>query len=287
MSANAFFSKCRNVLLLVVIFSFAASLPAQELVPGKVAEITFPKETLPKTLYSIVSGGDVSPCMTVRLPDDYNPEKSYPLLVYLKGRDGGKNGNISVAHEIAGSKGWILASLPLFKKSVDKEEMYGGIIVSFDDYPVISKAYSTMLGRLLELVPNIDSDKSAMVGFSNGAYTIAMLVSCQDEFVLNNFKNFGLIDSGYWYLNGLHKRALDKSRFLLLVGDRKDPERNILIRQAQMILDSSEWVNAEVTLHFMRDTGHQFPFRYRQLVGKWLRNEVINESETPEKTNKP
>ena len=64
MSANAFFSKCRNVLLLVVIFSFAASLPAQELVPGKVAEITFPKETLPKTLYSIVSGEDV--CLSHR-----------------------------------------------------------------------------------------------------------------------------------------------------------------------------------------------------------------------------
>ncbi len=73
MPANAFFSKCRNVLLFVVIFSFAASLSAQELVPGKIAEIKFPKEALPKTLYSIVSGKDVSPCMTVRLPDDYNP----------------------------------------------------------------------------------------------------------------------------------------------------------------------------------------------------------------------
>jgi predicted esterase len=126
-----------------------------------------------------------------------------------------------------------------------------------------------------------------MVGFSNGANTIAILVSCQDEFILNNFKSFGLVDAGYWYLNGIHKRALDKSRFLLLVGDRKDPKRNILIRQAQTISDASEFVKAEVTLHFMKNTGHQFPFRYKQLVGKWLRNEVINESETPEKTNKP
>jgi hypothetical protein len=263
------------VFSLVIFVSFSASLSAQELTPGKVAEIEFSEESLPKTLYSIVSGQDVAPSMTICLPDDYKPDKSYPLLVYLRGRDGGINGNIDIAQEIAGDNGWIVASLPLFKKSIDKDEIYGGIVVSFDDYPVISKAYSTMLGKLFELVPNVDHDKSAFVGFSNGAYTIAILVSCQDEFVLKNFKNFGLIDSGYWYLNGLHKNALNNSRFLLLVGDQRSPERDIIIRQAQMIMDASKWVKAEVKLHFMKDTGHQFPFKYKQLVGKWLRNEAL------------
>ena len=267
------YEQYRIVLPLIIVFSFSVFLPAQELVPGQISEIEFAKDSLPKNLYNMVSGDNVPSCMTVRLPDDYQSDKKYPLLVYLRGRDGGRNGNIDVAHEIAGSEGWVIASLPLFKKSVDKEEMYGGIIVSFDDYPVISKAYSTMLGKLFELVPNIDSDNSAMVGFSNGAYTIAMLVSCQDELVLKHFKNFVLVDSGYWYLNGLHKKALNKSRFLLLVGDRKSPERDILIRQAQMILDSSKFVKAEITLRFMKDTGHQFPDRYKQLVGKWIRGE--------------
>jgi len=273
MTVKTPYEQCWIVLPLIIVFSFSAFLPAQGLVPGQISEIEFAKDSLPKSLYNMVSGDNVPSCMTVRLPDDYQSDKKYPLLVYLRGRDGGRNGNIDVAHEIAGSEGWVIASLPLFKKSVDKEEMYGGIIVSFDDYPVISKAYSTMLGKLFELVPNIDSDNSAMVGFSNGAYTIAMLVSCQDELVLKHFKNFVLVDSGYWYLNGLHKKALDKSRFLLLVGDRKSPERDILIRQAQMILDSSKFVKAGITLRFMKDTGHQFPDRYKQLVGKWIRGE--------------
>ena len=134
-----------------------------------------------------------------------------------------------------------------------------------------------MLGKLFELVQNIDNDKSAMVGFSNGANTIATLVSCQDEFILNNFKSFGLVDAGYWYLNGLHKKTLDKSRFLLLVGDEKTPQRDIMIRQAQIIKDLSKWVKAEVSLYFMKNTGHQFPIKYKQLVGKWLRKEDLHQ----------
>ena len=277
MQAHPFFIGCRIVLMSAIIFVFPKFLYAQELAPGAIVEIEFTAEDLPKTLHSLVTGKDVSPRMSVRLPDEYDPNKRYPLLVYLRGRDGGVSGNIKIAHEIAGSKGWILASLPLFKKSIDKEERFGGLVVSFNDYPVISKAYSTMLGKLFELVPNIDSDKSAMVGFSNGANTIAILVSCQDEFILNNFKSFGLVDAGYWYVNGLHKRALDKSRFLLLVGDEKKPPRDILIRQAQIIKDLSKWVEAEVSLHFMKNTGHQFPIKYKQLVGKWLRKEDLHQ----------
>jgi hypothetical protein len=48
------------------------------------------------------------------------------------------------------------------------------------------KLKTTLLGRLFELVPNIDPDRSAMVGFSNGALTIAVLVSNHDEFVLSH-----------------------------------------------------------------------------------------------------
>jgi len=277
MSTSPFYGRSQIIILLAVILVFSTVLNAQELVPGTVVEVEFSQDNLPRTLHSMVFEKDISPRMSVRLPDDYDPNQRYPLLIYLRGRDGGVSGKINFAHEIAGSKGWVLASLPLFKKSIDKEERFGGIIVSFDDYPVISKAYRTMLGKLFELVPNIDRDKSAMVGFSNGAYTIAVLVSCQDEFILNNFKSFGLVDAGYWYLNGYHKKALDKSRFLLLVGDEKNPQRDILIRQAQIIKDSSKWVKAEVSLYFMKNTGHQFPIKYKQLVGKWLRKEDLHQ----------
>ena len=269
------FAKCQIVLLLAIAFPSASRLAAQELVPGKVVEINFSDEDLPRTLHSMVTGKDISPRMSVRLPDDFDPAKKYPLLVYLRGRDGGISGNIDKARDIAGDKGWVVASLPLFKRSLDRREIYGGIIMTFDDYPVMSKVYRTMLGRLFKLVPNVDTSKNAMVGFSNGAYAIAMLVSCQDEFVLEKFRNFGLIDSGYWYLNGLHTNVLDGARFLLLVGDKRDPQRDILIRQAQIIKDASQWCKVDVTLRFMQGTGHKFPPQYRTLVGKWLGRETL------------
>ena len=89
----------------------------------------------------------------------------------MPGYHGGPGGNIGNALEIAGPTDWVVASLPLFKHSVDPSEIGGGILVGFSDYPTIRDAYRTMLGRLMSTVPNTDPDRSAMVGFSNGAHT--------------------------------------------------------------------------------------------------------------------
>ncbi len=56
-----------------------------------------------------------------------------------------------------------------------------------------------------EVVPNIDPERSAVVGFSNGALTIAVLVSNHDEFVLSHFKAFCLVDHGMFHLTDLHR----------------------------------------------------------------------------------
>lgn len=165
---------------LLFLISFSVSLNvvrAQELAPGKTTEITFPGEGLPSTLHAMMTGEETIPTLTVRLPDNYDSTKTFPLLVYVPGFDGGLKGNIYNAETIAGPRGWIVATLPLFKKAVDKSEPGGGILIGFEDYPVISKAYDYMLGRLFDLIPNINRDRSAMVGFSNGALTIAVLIS--------------------------------------------------------------------------------------------------------------
>ena len=102
--------------------------------PGQEIEISFADAGLPPTLYSMMNGTAAMPCVTVRLPDDYNPTNTYPLLVYVPGNDGGTKGNIYNAETIAGPRGWIVATLPLFKKSIDRSEPAGGVIISFEDY---------------------------------------------------------------------------------------------------------------------------------------------------------
>lgn len=261
----------------LIVLMFNTGALAQELAPGKITEISFPEEELPPTLYTMITGTAADPCLLVRLPDDYNPSNNYPVLVYVPGLHGGPKGNIANAQAIAGNRGWIVASLPLFKSSVDRSEPAGGLIVSFNDYPTLSKAYAIILGRLFELVPNIDREKSAMVGFSNGALAIAVLVSCQDEFTLTHFRSFCLVDHGMFHLTDLHKKLARDCRFLILVGDKDDYGRNLKIRGSQLLQDSWKLHGVDLSYQIMKDTGHEFPDRYKTAVGRWLRNEAIME----------
>lgn len=257
-----------------------------DLQPGQVIEIPFTDASMPPTLYSMMNGTAVTPCLTLRLPDDYNPTNTYPLLVYVPGNDGGTKGNIYNAETIARPRGWIVATLPLFKKSVDPSEPAGGILVCFEDYPVLSKAYSTMLGRLFERIPNIDRKKSAMVGFSNGSLTIAVLVSNHDEFILSHFRNFCLVDHGMFHLMDLHKSRARDCRFLLLVGDQEDMGRDVKIRQAQLQQDSWKLLGVNLTCQIMKDTGHEFNEPQMEIVGKWLRNEGAKDTNSQGKPQK-
>lgn len=259
------------VWLAVTFLPFGANSLARDLVPGKIVEISFPEAELPPTLHSMMTGATDAPCMTVRLPDDYNPTNTYPLLVYVPGGDGHQNGNIDNAMTIAGDKGWIVASLPLFKKSIDRNEPAGGMMVSFEDYPVVAKAYGLMLGRLFKLVPNIDHEKSALVGFSNGALTIAVLVSSHDEFTLTHFKNFCVVDHGMFHLMDLHKKYARDCRYLILVGDQEGLGRDLKIRQSQLQQDAWKLLGVNVSYQIMKDTGHEFNGPQMALVSEWLK----------------
>ncbi len=249
-------------------------LGAQELVPGQVVELPFADAELPATLHSMWTSEKSLPRMAVRLPDDYSRENKFPLLVYVPGFHGGPTGNIGNARTIAGDHGWVVASLPLFKKSIDRAEIAGGIAVSINDHPVISKAYAKMLGRLFELVPNLDREKSAMVGFSNGAITIGVLISSHDEFILEHFRNFCLVDQGMFHLCDIHKKGTRDSRFLLLVGDDTQGfDRELMIRQSQLLQDVAKVHGVDLTHQLLKDTGHEFADRHMRLVGEWIRHE--------------
>jgi predicted esterase len=242
--------------------------------PGAIIEIHFSTDQVPPTLYSLMNGVISPAVLTIQLPDDYVPDRSYPLVVYVPGNDGGPKGSIHNARTIAGPRGWIAATVPLFKKVIDRGEPGGGVIVSFDDYTVISTAYRTMLGHLFDRFPNIDRQRSAMVGFSNGAITIGVLLSNHDEFVLTHFRNFCLVDHGMFHLTDVHKERARGARFLILVGDRQDLGRDLKLRQSQLLHDAGRLLGVNVTHRVLKDTGHEFRERHMAIVGEWLRNDI-------------
>ena len=290
MNRKTFLKNCAWILCVCTATGMLApgNSPAAEtktLQPGQEIEIPFADDGLPPTLYSMMNRTAVTPCVTVRLPDDYNPTNTYPLLVYVPGNDGGTKGNVYNAETITGPRGWIVATLPLFKKSIDRSEPAGGVMVSFEDYPVLSRAYHTMLGRLFETIPNIDREKSAMVGFSNGSITIAVLVSNHDEFILSHFKNFCLVDHGMFHLADLHKSRAHDCRFLLLVGDQEGLGRDVKVRQALLQQDAWKLLGVNVTCQVMKDTGHEFNQPQMEIVGEWLRNDAAKSPISQTSTN--
>ena len=263
---------CAGIVLL------AATVGAAGLEPGSVTTIEFPDDDLSPSLYEMMTGVAAPPTLAYRLPDDYDPGRLYPLLVYVPGNHGGPRGNIGNALAIAGPSDWVVASLPLFKRSVDRDEVGGGLLVGFDDYPTISRAYRTLFEGLDAAVPNIDPERSAMVGFSNGALTIAVLVSSNDEFVLSHFQSFCLVDNGMFHLTDLHKKKSRDARYLVLSGDDpRDMGRDLRIRGGQLLEDALRLLGVVLSFHVMRDTGHEFEKPQMELVGRWLRGEALSE----------
>lgn len=244
----------------------------------EVVRIEFPD--LAPSLFTMYTGKTEAPTLNYRLPEGYDTDQRYPLLVYVPGFHGKPGGNIANAHMIAGDEGWVVASLPLFKSSIDRNEIANGIIISFFDAAAISHAYASMLTELFERVPNIDHEASAMVGFSNGALAIAVLVSNNDEFVLSHFKSFCLVDHGMFHLTDLHKRLARDSRYLILSGDgQDDPGRELKIRAGRLLRDSWQMLGVDLEFHIMADTGHEFREPHMNLVGQWLRQETFPETE--------
>jgi hypothetical protein len=251
-------------------WALPAASHAQQLTPGVTVEIAFPDPNLPPTLYSLVTGADRTPVLAIRLPDDYDPARRYPLLVYVPGLHGSRSGNVGNALTIAGPRGWVVASLPLFKAAVDRGDAGGGLLVGFRDYPVIAPAYRALLGRIFALVPNIDTARSAMVGFSNGALTLAVLLSSHDDFILSHFRSFVLVDQGMFHLTDLHEAGARDARYLIEVGDQPDMGRDLKLRGCALQQDSWRLLNVDLTCEIMKDTGHAFPPEVMGRVGQWL-----------------
>lgn len=235
-----------------------------------VQRIEFGKNELPANLFSEFTRNETNSFLQYCLPKDYSVARDYPLIVYVPGFHGHPGGNIENAKDIANSYKCVVASLPLFKKSIDRSEPANGVIVSFSDYSILSNAYRTMLDQLFKAVPNIDSERSAMVGFSNGAIAIAVLVSSNDDYILNRFQSFCLVDQGMFHLTDLYKSPSKDRRFLVLVGDKEDQGRDLKLRGAKLVEDLYQPLGIDVESKILENTGHELTSKCKKDIGNWI-----------------
>lgn len=254
----------------VVLSSFTFAEPSQSNTWEPVQRIEFTRDQLPENLYSMFTGNEANSVLQYCLPTNYSLAKKYPLIVYVPGYHGHPDGNIGNAQDIANNHECVVVSLPLFKADVNRSEFGQGIIIGFADYPVLSMAYKVMLERFSELVPNIDPKTSAMVGFSNGALALAVLISSHDTFILEQFHSFCLVDHGMFHLTDLHKTPTKDRRFLILVGDEKDLGRELKIRGAILIEDVYQLLGMDIESRIMKNTGHELTDACKKDIGTWF-----------------
>jgi len=272
--------KCACALFpFVLLCTGLAPLRAEaKLEPNSILSFVFPD--LPDTLMTKSSGEKQSARMSAELPENYSRKGQYPLFIFLIGGGGGHGEAKPSARELVGNRDFICVNLPQFKRDLNTTEPFRGLSISTEDFDLISRAYQTMLQKLFHTVPNITRKHSTLGGFSNGANTTAVLLAGQDEFILEHFDSFFLIEGGFGPLaaNILQKPAMKRSRFLVLRGDAPEDEHPGVREANDYLARALESAAREFHLDFtslvMRGTGHALPPKYEALLGTWARGEA-------------
>ncbi len=137
----------------------AQAIPRTELkaqvAPGASLKFDFPE--LPIDRY-----GAMAACK-LKLPENYDLTKKYPLVAWLGGGDGTNSPKSSFLPE----GDFIVVGLPYPKAAINPSQpsMVG-------DYAKVWAYQRFMLDEIAKVIPNIDKSRSIIAGFSNGGHSI-------------------------------------------------------------------------------------------------------------------
>jgi hypothetical protein len=242
------------------------------LTPGKVIRLAFPE--LPPTLRAVNAPGTKEPtAISVRLPDNYSKDRPFPLFVFLHGGQGSTGSEVDLPMAIVGKDDYVVATFPLFKKEIDREEQWGGVGIDLRDYPAISGAFKAFLDRIRETVPNLDGKTSVLGGYSNGANTLALLLSALDPTTLTSFRRFYFIDAGIDWTAYPRYKTLGSHDILFVVGGgTATPEwwrRYLLSRVAYYKEVAQRYGASRWKFVIVDGADHGDPTKYFPYVQRW------------------
>ncbi len=254
------------ITLITLIPALAATDDAQPLEPNATFTLEFPE--LPPTLWSMhTETEDVTRC-TVRLPENYSPERDFPLFVWLNGGAGGKGSGPGRGPAIMEKRDFIFVGMPLFQESLDRSTPANGLYITpEDDGETICHAYRTMLEAIYEAVPNIDTADNVFGGFSNGGHSIAAIVDTEDEWLLERMRHIVIVEGG---LSLEHGEGLAGRNVLFMYGGAEDRSEK-LVAAFEAVYERLEAGGANVTRFTMPETGHAFPGAFHPTVRDWAR----------------
>ena len=254
--------------LLLCTTSWGADPATPRLVPGQNFSIRFPD--LPPTFYRLDTEEKIPTQMTVFLPTNYDRDRQHPLLIFLEGRNGGGATNPKVARALSEEQDFVCVILPLFKEKLLPKQPPGNgsniprILMHPEEAPYMWPLFKMMLARLDQVVPNLDPAHQIIGGFSNGAHTIAAMISDPNCDLSQRFSGFFLVEGG---LRIQRFETLKGKAILMVWGNER------LRARGQSNCDAALAAGARASLYIMNNVGHDFPVREYPAVRAWLRGE--------------
>lgn len=267
---------------LVLVGVARAGEPEVKLIPG--VQVEFEVPGAPPSLADLKrASGAKAARMAVKLPANYQAGRSYPVLVFLSGGDGGTGGELHQAEPFLGSADYILVNLPLFKQDVAGETYDQQVVVTPFDAPRAVPAFRVLLDELRRRVPNIDESRSVLAGFSNGAYGVALILWSGDQDLVSRFGSFVMIEGGFWLTSDRidvwpdrrFKPAtwsvLQGRRVLVMYGDQtQPPDRIPWIKDAEKTVQDLRLAGVNAVAMPMAGVGHDFPAQEMERARTWV-----------------
>lgn len=252
----------------VAALSGCVAAPGVALRPG--ASFTVPFPDMPPTFFALFEQKNVPAQMTVFLPKNYDPNRQFPLLVFLNGWDGGAGDHPGIARKICQDQDYVCVSVPLFKAAgyqVAQPNVIGpDFIITEPDGRAMWPHFKVMLAKLDELVPNVSREHRVLGGFSNGAHMTAALLDGSEGEVAEVFSAF-LFGEGGGKLQ--HYELLKGKLFLMISSNAKSLPR------ATEITEAAKAAGAETTLIFEDIGKHGFPESACPRIREWLLGPVL------------
>ena len=227
--------------------------PDPKVVPGAAITILFPELGL--------DANDKPISLQVRIPENYKANKPVPLFVWISGGKG--SSSFGGALSLVNKEDFVLVGLP-YPKAYARPQ---------DSRPwEASKMWeiqAKMLGRLVEMIPNIDPRLRAVGGFSNGAHTIGHCLGEKIESFCDYFNVFVIIEGGW---SDRYDYPPMEGKYLYLTwGTAPGAMGNDF---GKMLTDKAKTAHMEVESHSMEGVGHANPATEQAKVKTWM-NEIV------------
>jgi hypothetical protein len=224
---------------------------------GTVVALEFPN--LPKD-----HNGNPATC-NVSIPNDYDPAKPVPLLVWIAG---GKGGNMpGGGFALVDKAHWAVAALPYPSTAPTPADS----LADKSNMDIILGYHKTMLEEVVKLLPNLDPKLRVVVGFSNGAHTIGTNIARGEKEFTELFNAFVIIEGGGDVAEA-RKKLRGKYAYLAWGNDiAKKGSKDYMGSIRECVKDAK----LETSTHEMDGVGHSFPDSEKVLVKEWIAKTVV------------